>query len=275
MEYFWLAHWAEEPEMLRIAGQTLNPRLVVLDKDGTLIAFEAMWHGWFERLMEVIASQITLNADTRRGLAGTLGYDPQSGAWDPLGPLTIAATGEVALLIASQLYRYQGKTWEEALAVVARAEEIARATLPVEKLTVPIGDVRGTLERLRRHGLLLALATTDVRATTERSLAHLGLSPLFATILCGDDGIPLKPAPDMALEICRRLGVAPQEAIMVGDTSVDLTMARRAGYAWAVGVTSGALSREALAPYADLIIPDIHAIEIWPEDGEKTNAVQR
>jgi HAD superfamily hydrolase (TIGR01509 family) len=141
----------------------------------------------------------------------------------------------------------------------------------VEELTMPIGDVRGTLERLKRHGLLLALATTDTRATTERALAHLGLSPLFATILCGDEGIPLKPAPDMALEICRRLSVPPQEAIMVGDTSVDLTMARKAGYAWAIGVTSGALSREALAPYADLIIPDIHAIEVLPMDGEKVH----
>jgi len=257
--------------MLRIAGQILNPHLVVFDKDGTLIAFDAMWHGWFERLMEVIASQVTLDADIRRGLAGTLGYDLESGAWDPLGPLTIAATGELALLIASQLYRYQGKTWEEALTIVARAEEVAQATLPVEELTVPIGDVRGTLERLKGHGLLLALATTDVRATTERALAHLGLSPLFATIICGDDGIALKPAPDMALEICRRLGIAPQEAIMVGDTSVDLTMARLAGYDRAIGVTSGALSREALAPYADLIIPDIHAIEILLTDGEKVH----
>ena len=257
--------------MLRIAGHVLNPRLIVLDKDGTLIAFEAMWHSWFERLMEALTSQIPLDAETQQGLAATLGYDPQSGKWDPLGPLTIAATGEVALLIASQLYRYQGKTWEEALAIVARAEEIARATLPVEELTEPIGDVRGALERLKAHGLLLALVTTDVRATTERTLAYLGLSPLFDVILCGDDGLPLKPAPDMALDVCRRLGVAPQEAIMIGDTSADLIMARRAGYRCAIGVTSGALSREALAPYADLIIPDIHAIELLPDKEERAS----
>ena len=248
--------------MLRIVGVTLNPRLIVLDKDGTLIAFEEMWHTWFEGIMVAIAAQVPLDDQTRLAFAGTLGYDPETGAWDPLGPLTIASTQEIGLLMASQLYRYRHVTWEEAWGIVSRAEEIARSTLGDEKLLQPIGDVRGTLQRFRDHGLLLAVATTDDRAPTERALERLGLKGLLATVVCGDDGIPLKPAPDMALEICRRLDIAPHEAIMVGDTVADLAMARRAGYSHAIGVTSGALTEEALAPYADLIIPDIHAIEV-------------
>ena len=69
-------------------------------------------------------------------------------------------------------------------------------------------------------------------------------------------------APDMGLEICRRLDVSPHDTIMVGDSVADLSMAREAGYAYAVGVTSGALTRDMLAPYADAVIPDIQAIEI-------------
>ncbi len=248
--------------MLRIAEKTLNPRLIVLDKDGTLIAFEAMWHVWFEGIMAAIADQVSLDDETRLAFAGTLGYAPETGAWDPLGPLTIASTKEIGVLMAGLLYRYQHKSWDEAWVIVSRAEESARSALGDEKLIQPIGDVRSTLQRLRDSGLVLALATTDDRAPTERTLERLGIAALLATLVCGDDGIPLKPAPDMALEICRRLGIAPQEAIMVGDTVADLTMARRAGYSQAIGVTSGALTPEALAPYADLIIPDIHAIEI-------------
>jgi phosphoglycolate phosphatase len=262
MEYSAAHDERQGVKMLRIGERLLDPRLIVFDKDGTLIAFEAMWHAWFEGLMQAIAEQTALDADTRLGLAATLGYDPITGTWDPLGPLTLAATNEVALLTASQLYRHQHKPWGEALAIVTQAEEMARAALPLEDLITPIGDVRGTLQRLKGQGLLLALATTDYRGATERALAKLGLSSLFATTVCGDDGIPVKPAPDMALEICRRLNVAPCEAIMVGDTVVDLSMARQAGFAWAIGVTSGALTAQALAPYADLIVPDIHAIEI-------------
>jgi phosphoglycolate phosphatase len=248
--------------MLCIAGETLDPRLVVFDKDGTLIAFGALWHTWFDRIMQAIEEQAACDEEMRLGIAGTLGYDPATGVWDPLGPLTIASTKEIGLLLASQVYRYQHKPWDESLHLVAWAEERARANLMCPELIQPIGDVGALLRRLRDRGLLLALATTDDRAPTEQALEWLGISDVFATLVCGDDGIPLKPAPDMVLEICRRLAVMPQEAVMVGDTPADLEMARRAGFRCAIGVTSGAVEHEMLAPYADLLIPDIHAIAV-------------
>jgi phosphoglycolate phosphatase len=248
--------------MLRIAGKELDPRLIVFDKDGTLIAFHTLWYVWFERIMQEIASQVSLDAETRQGFAGTLGYDLETGEWDPLGPLTIASTSEVGLLMASQLYRYKGKTWDDALSIVHRAERSARVALSQDALVKPIGDVRGTLHRLKDLGLLLALATTDNRASTEHHLKLLGIDTLFEVIVCGDDGIPLKPAPDMGLEICHYLDVSPGDAIMVGDSVADLSMARGAGYAYAIGVTSGALTHNMLAPFADMVIPNIQAIEI-------------
>ena len=248
--------------MLRIAGQEIDPRLIVFDKDGTLIAFDPLWRARFARLMEALETLTPLGGDTRLALAATLGYDLETGEWDPRGPLTVASNTEVALLMASQLYRCQDMTWDEALAMIAEAEEVGHAQPSLIDLVQPIGDVHATLQRLRDQGLVLALATTDDRESTEIALGKLGVSHLFAAVVCGDEGIPLKPAPDMAQEICRRLGIASGDATMVGDAIVDMTMARRAGLAHAVAVTSGPLSREALAPHADMVIPDIHAIEI-------------
>ena len=248
--------------MLCIAGHYFDPHLIVFDKDGTLISFQEMWQVWFELIMQALASQVDMDRATQEGLAGTLGYELGSGVWDPLGPLTLASTKEVALLMASQLYRYQHQTWDQALAVVAAAERHARASLPLDRLIRPIGDVRTTLVQLRKSGPVLALATTDDREQTEQSLKQLGIGDLFATTVCGDDGIPNKPAPAMALEICRRLDKAPGEAMMVGDTIADMTMARRAGFAHAIAVASGALPRDALAPHADLVIDDIHEIRV-------------
>ncbi len=253
--------------MLEIDGVRLHPRLIILDKDGTLIAFERMWHLWFERFVQSIQARVRLDLQTRIALAGTLGYDLLDGDWDPLGPLTIASTGEILLLTASQLYYHQGLTWEQALGIVRQAEDASRDLLADPALIEPIGDVRGALERLARAGYLLAVATTDNRAPTERQLAHLGIAELFATTLCGDDGIPLKPAPDMVLEICRRLELRPDEAIMVGDSVADLTMARAAGLAGAIGVSSGAVPGELLAEHADSVIADIHAIRIVNGEG--------
>jgi len=255
--------------MLRIAGQKIDPRLVVFDKDGTLVAFEPVWRTRFARLIEVLEDLASLTPETRLGLAGTLGYDAETGEWDPQGPLTIASNAEIDLLMAGQLYRYQGLNWDEALAIIARAEEIALTDLCLIDLVQPIGDVETTLRGLRAGGLVLALATTDDRESTKQALDKLGVLDLFATMVCGDEGIPLKPAPDMAQEICRRVGIAPREAIMVGDTVADMTMARRAGFGCAIGVTSGPLSRRALALHADLVIADIHAIEIVPPGEDK------
>ena len=264
MEYscdntLWEMH---NPIMLRIANRTLDPRLVLLDKDGTLISFHALWHAWFKGMYRALRADPGLDEPLVQALADTLGYDRQSGTWDPLGPLTLAATTEVQVLIAGALYRHRGLSWNAAMEVVNRAEERARRELDMEALLEPIGDVRGKLLTLKAIDLKLAVVTTDTRAATEWGLGRLGLLPLLAAVLCADDDVALKPAPDMALEVCRRLGVAPAEAIMVGDTVVDMVMAKRAGLACAVGVTSGALDEEALRPHADVVIADIHAIEV-------------
>ncbi len=255
--------------MLRIADRVIAPRLVVFDKDGTLIAFEAFWHAWLERNWALIEERVRLTPEAREGLAASLGLDLDSRDWDPLGPLTLAATQEVAVIIASQLYRYAGMDWLDALALVEETNRLAYESLPLDELVQPIGDVAGLLARLRAEGMALALVTADDRAPTEDTLQRLGLDGCWDTIICGDDGLPQKPAPEAALEACRRTGVAPEEAIMVGDTIGDLQMARRAGYALGVGVTSGALDADALAPYADVVVGSIHDVEITDEEKDR------
>ena len=248
--------------MLRIGGQILAPTLVVFDKDGTLIAFDDMWHAWYERLLTSLSARLTLTPETHLGLAGTLGYDVVSGEWDPQGPLTLAATPEVELLVASQLYWHLGLTWDEALEQVKLAATEARAELFRADLLRPLGDIAGLLAKLRAAGIKVALATADTRVPTQHALDALAIEGLFDTVVCGDDGFALKPAPDMGLEVCRRLGVAPQEALMIGDTTSDLQMARKAGFGWAVAVTTGASQAQDLAPLADQVIAGLHEIEV-------------
>jgi phosphoglycolate phosphatase len=59
------------------------------------------------------------------------------------------------------------------------------------------------------------------------------------------------------LEICRRLGVAPARAAVVGDTAADLQMARAAGCGLVIAVTTGAADADSLRPLADLVLAGV------------------
>lgn len=84
---------------------------------------------------------------------------------------------------------------------------------------------------------LLGVATGKSR----RGLNHLfdlhGLHGLFQTTQVADDH-PSKPHPSMLLAALRDTGIGPGAAVMIGDTSYDMEMARAAGLR-AIGVAWG------------------------------------
>jgi phosphoglycolate phosphatase-like HAD superfamily hydrolase len=174
--------------MLQIAGRRLDPRLIVFDKDGTLIAYDPVWHAWWAywRAHLQAALQDAALDDTVfwRELQPALGYGPGPDDWDPLGPLTLASTEELTLLIAGALYRYAGCGWGQAQTMARAAENAARAAMAGQDLLQPIGAVAGTLRRLHDAGVLLAVATTDNRRSAEHDLGRLGVPHLLATLVC-------------------------------------------------------------------------------------------
>ncbi len=224
--------------------------LVVFDKDGTLIAFDAMWGGWALDL----AASLERAAGTPVGdaLFAMLGFDPATGRVLPGGSLAATPmarlrerTGE--LLIAAGL---TGAAAERALDGAWHAPD------PVA-LAHPLADLAGLFHRLRTGGRRIAVATSDDRDPTERTLAALRLTDQLDAIVCADDGIAVKPAPDMVLHLCARLAIDPARTAVVGDSVADLEMGRRAGAGLVVGVLTGVDDATALAPAADLVLPSV------------------
>ena len=66
-------------------------------------------------------------------------------------------------------------------------------------------------------------------AHTEKTLKALGLESQFQVVLGGDSLATRKPDPGPVLEALRRLGVSPGQALMVGDSPMDIHAARSAG----------------------------------------------
>lgn len=112
----------------------------------------------------------------------------------------------------------------------------------------PVTGAAETFAWLRGQGIKVALNTGFDRVITELIVDAVGWnSGVVDTIVCGDDVLRGRPAPDLILEAMRRTGVADARRVMcVGDTALDLQAGTNAGAGQVVGVLSGAHVRAQL-----------------------------
>ena len=85
------------------------------------------------------------------------------------------------------------------------------------------------LRALRAAGLKTACVTNKAGAFTEQLLAATGLDRLLDLTVSGDTLAEKKPHPLPFLHLCERFGIAPAEALVVGDSRNDVAGARAAG----------------------------------------------
>jgi HAD superfamily hydrolase (TIGR01549 family) len=91
----------------------------------------------------------------------------------------------------------------------------------------------------------LAVVTTRDRTDTEAFLDQYSLNGLFEVLATSESTWRLKPHPSPVRYAAQQLGVHVERCVMVGDTTVDVKSARRAG-AWAVAVLCGFGERQEL-----------------------------
>jgi phosphoglycolate phosphatase len=224
--------------------------LVVFDKDGTLIEFGSMWSGWAADLGARLHR--AAGRPVEGPLYAMLGYDPDSRSILPGGGLAATPMSRLRDRTRDVLIA-EGLTASDA----ERALEVAWLAPDPVALARPLADLGSLFRSLRDGGRRIAVATTDDREPTERTLAALGLAGLVDATVCADDGVAVKPAPDMVVYLCAGLGVTAGRAAVVGDAPADLRMARAAGAGLVIGVLSGVGGRADLEPFADVLIGSV------------------
>jgi phosphoglycolate phosphatase len=227
-----------------------NIRAIIFDKDGTLIDFDAMWSQWIPDLARHLEAAAYISIAPQ--LFRAVGFDPVNGDVDATGPLAISTMPEIRAL-AGAVLRAAGLTPASADAALQSGWYIPD---PVA-LAQPLADLPALFGALRARGLRIAVATTDDRAPTQATLEALGVASLVEALACGDDGRPIKPAPDAILALCSQFGIAPAQAAMIGDTAADMRMGRAAGVGLNIGVLSGVGSAAMLGPLADVLLASV------------------
>jgi HAD superfamily hydrolase (TIGR01509 family) len=179
------------------------PAAVVFDNDGLLLDTEEAWTRAEQRLFAALGREFTL--EHKRILIGS---SRTMAAAKLEAILERAGEGEALM---DELLRL---VMEEALAGVA-----------------PRPGAEQLLQRLGDAGVPLAVASNSEREFVERTLGSAGMFPAgpFAAVVSANDIDRPKPAPDIYLEACRLLGVAPAEAVALEDSPIGVASAAAAG----------------------------------------------
>jgi len=95
--------------------------------------------------------------------------------------------------------------------------------------SLPYPGVVSALEALKNAGYRLACVTNKPQTFTQAVLTTSNLLPYFELVVAGDTLAKKKPDPDQLIYCCEQFGVALNEAVLVGDSKVDVAAARSAG----------------------------------------------
>ncbi|WP_329741930.1 bifunctional mannitol-1-phosphate dehydrogenase/phosphatase [Dyella sp. A6] len=113
-------------------------------------------------------------------------------------------------------------------AIRKRADELELAH--VRKHGVPVKHgLMEVLERLRRSGLSMAVATSSRRAIAEEYLINANVLKYFDITVCGDEVKRGKPHPDIFLRAARELNNPPASCLIMEDSENGLLAASEAG----------------------------------------------
>lgn len=151
-----------------------------------------------------------------------------------------------------------GTSWDDTKLDAATEEFVLWYDRNIDANTTIYPNLLPLLNAAQAANIKMAVVTNKRESLSAKLLFRLGLHHYFDVLVGGDTLPKRKPDPDTIELALQRLGVAPQEAIMVGDSEADTGGAIAANVA-SICVSFGyrRVSLEALQ--ADAIIDDYNA----------------
>jgi pyrophosphatase PpaX len=128
-----------------------------------------------------------------------------------------------------------------------------------DEFTRCYAGIPALVRRLEERGHQIGIVTSKADHLANRALAWVGLAGHVDVVIGADSVERHKPHPEPVLVALQRLGVAPADAVFVGDSPHDVAAGNAAGVR-TIGVTWGAFGAEELAE-ADLVVGSVAELE--------------
>ena len=122
-----------------------------------------------------------------------------------------------------------------------------------------VPGVDAMLKKLHGHYPMAVVSARDEHGTLA-FLEHFDLVKYFDVVITGLSAEHTKPYPDPVLLAAKKMSIAPENCLMIGDTTVDMRAGKSAG-AQTIGVLCGFGEEPELKKMgADLILKDTPAL---------------
>jgi HAD superfamily hydrolase (TIGR01509 family) len=177
------------------------PEAIVFDNDGLLLDTEVAWTRAETALFD--RHGLTFTDDHKRDLIGS--------------SHTIAA-GRLEVMLAQP---------GQGVALMGELHALVMAEVALDVAPRP-GAVE-LVDALNAAGIPVAVASNSPREFLDLVLRTSGMAERFAVTVAGDEVPNPKPAPDIYLEACRRLGADPTRSVGLEDSPTGAQAAKAAG----------------------------------------------
>lgn len=127
--------------------------------------------------------------------------------------------------------------------------------IELDNTPTPLFDgAHETLSALKDSGKTLSVATGKGRDGLNRVMMESKATHYFSATRSADE-CASKPSPEMIDTLLQELNIRPEKAVMIGDSALDMEMAKNAGVD-RIGVSYGAHDRDKLKIYEPIAIID-------------------
>ena len=98
-----------------------------------------------------------------------------------------------------------------------------------DRLVTIFPGIKELLAELKEAGYVLGIVTSRTRESALRYMDMFDITSYFDDLVTCDDTTVHKPNPEPLLLAMSRLGAAPEESLMIGDSPFDIKCANNAG----------------------------------------------
>lgn len=231
-------------------------KLVLFDKDGTLLNFEKVWLDVGIRFVDDFIEHFNVSED-RLTLQRKIGINGNK--IDPNGALASGTAKSYLKILSQYTHDASLSNWIDQQ-MKYYAHQYANQFEMIEGTDT-------VLQQLKQDGYLIGMVTNDDLASSKRFLNQFDLLRYF-DILITNDSQPYQKPDARVLQPALQYARA-EEIIMIGDTPSDMLFGKQAEVGLTIGVLSGTGGQSDLKE-ADLIIDSVDAIYtddyIWKKD---------